>query len=39
MSERITENITKDLFISKGYEKNTIEEQKSQNPIIDKLLK
>lgn len=39
MSERITENLTKDLFISKWYEKSWIEEQKSQNPIIDKLLK
>ncbi len=39
MSERITENLAKDLFISKWYEKKLIEEQKSQNPIIDKLLK
>lgn len=39
MSERITESLTKDLFISKWYEKSWIEEQKSQNPIIDKLLK
>ncbi|MFA6255736.1 MAG: N-6 DNA methylase [Candidatus Absconditabacterales bacterium] len=39
MSERITENLTKDLFISQGYNKKLIEEQKSQNPIIDKLLK
>lgn len=39
MSERITENLAKDLFISKWYNKKFIEEQKSQNPIIDKLLK
>jgi len=39
MSERITENITKKLFISNGFDENNIEEQKSQNPIIDKLLK
>ncbi|MDQ7009119.1 MAG: N-6 DNA methylase [Candidatus Gracilibacteria bacterium] len=39
MSERITENLTKKIFFSKGYIENTIEEQKSQNPIIDKLLK
>lgn len=38
MSERITENLTKKLFLSKWYDENLIEEQKSQNPIIDKLL-
>jgi len=38
MSERITENLTKKIFLSKWYDENLIEEQKSQNPIIDKLL-
>jgi len=38
MSERITENLTKDLFIAQWYDKKFIEEQKSQNPIIDKIL-
>jgi type I restriction enzyme M protein len=38
MSERITENLTKKLFLSQWYEESFIEEQKSQNPIIDKLL-
>jgi type I restriction enzyme M protein len=38
MSERITENLTKKLFLSQWYDENYIEEQKSQNPIIDKLL-
>ena len=37
MSERITENLTKKIFISKWYDEKIIEEQKSQNPIIDKL--
>jgi type I restriction enzyme M protein len=42
MTERITENIVRDLLREKGYydDKNIIiEEQKSQNPKIDKLLK
>jgi len=38
MSERITENLTKDLLTEKWYNRQNIEEQKSQNPIINKLL-
>lgn len=42
MNERITENIVRDLLREKGYYSNdniVIEEQSSQNPKIDKLLK
>ncbi len=42
MTERITENIVRDLLREKGYYDDKhiiIEEQKSQNPKIDKLLK
>jgi hypothetical protein len=39
MNERITENLTKRLFLAKGYSEIEIEEQKSTNPIVDKLLK
>ena len=42
MSERITENIVRDLLRKNGYYDNpniVVEEQKSSNPKIDKLLK
>jgi hypothetical protein len=39
MNERITEDLVKDIFLSKGYLKQQIEAQISQNPVIDKLLK
>ena len=42
MNERITENIVRDELEKKGYRSDetiTIEEQKSQNPIIQKCLK
>ncbi len=42
MNERITENIVRDELDKKGYRSDetiTIEEQKSQNPIIQKCLK
>lgn len=42
MNERVTENIVRNLLREKGYYNNDniiIEEQKSDNPKIDKLLK